>query len=152
MITEVLPSDTYRVQYLNSTKSTCLNTTTAHVSQLKIWRGSFSIDDNYDAENLCSSSDKLSEKITEEENHEENYESSNKNSDSSSENSDYSDESSTNVNTARENCKLYVNQKSSEMNAKNVSTDNAVSSNQTSVDVKSVRKRNRPGYLNDYVT
>ena len=38
MITEVLPSDTYRIHSLKSRAST-KGATTAHVSQLKIWRG-----------------------------------------------------------------------------------------------------------------
>lgn len=37
VVTEILPSDTYRIQHLNREKNSTFNST-AHVSQLKIWR------------------------------------------------------------------------------------------------------------------
>ena len=47
VITEVWPSDTYKIQYL-AAKGESKRPTTAHVSQLKIWRGRPNDSDNDD--------------------------------------------------------------------------------------------------------
>ena len=59
VIVKILPSDTYKVQNLNTKGSAPRTDTNAHVSQIKIWRGF--IDDVNDVEVNDTSSDSNSE-------------------------------------------------------------------------------------------
>ena len=59
VIVGILSSDTYRVQSLNSKGSAPRTDTTAHVSQIKIWRGF--VDDKNDLEDDVESNDSDSE-------------------------------------------------------------------------------------------
>lgn len=60
VVTETIPSDTYRVQSLVSRGKGSRINTTAHVNQLRIWRG---FSDDSDCESDCESENEMTDEI-----------------------------------------------------------------------------------------